>query len=58
MKTAGSKLKSTLSLEKKKSGELEAANASMSTELQAVRVRIQKLDDFIVQCSDIDGDFV
>lgn len=58
MKTAGSKLKSTLSSEKKKSGELEAANASMSTELQAVRVRIQKLDDFIVQCSDIDGDFV
>ncbi|KAJ5988262.1 hypothetical protein N7481_003472 [Penicillium waksmanii] len=58
MKTAGSKLKSMLSSEQKKSGELEAANASMSIELQAVRAHAQKLDDFTVQSSDIDDDFV
>jgi hypothetical protein len=58
MKTAGSKLKSVLSSEQKKNGELEAANASMSTELQAVRARIQRMDDFTVQFSDIDDGFV
>ncbi|KAJ6007485.1 hypothetical protein N7540_011461 [Penicillium herquei] len=58
MKTAGSKLKSALSSKEKKNGELEAANASMSTELQAIRARIQRMDDFLVQSSDIDDDFV
>ncbi|KAJ5406602.1 hypothetical protein N7465_007886 [Penicillium sp. CMV-2018d] len=47
MKTAGSKLKSMLSSQQKKNEELETANASMSTELQAVRARIQKLEDFV-----------
>lgn len=56
MKTAGSKLKSVLSSEQKKNGELEAANASMSTELRAIRARIEKMDDFTVQSSDIDDD--
>ena len=58
MKTAGSKLKSVLSSQQKKNEELESANASMSTELQATRARIQKLEDFPVQSSDIDDDFV
>ncbi|KAJ5111857.1 hypothetical protein NUU61_001487 [Penicillium alfredii] len=58
MKTAGSKLKCVLSSEQKKNGELEATNASMSTELQAVRAHIQRMDNFIVQSSDIDDDFV
>lgn len=58
MKILGSKLKSLLSSEQKKNGELEAANDSMSTELQAIRARIQRMDDFIVQPSDIDDDFV
>lgn len=58
MKTAGSKLKSVLSSEQKKNGELEAANASMSAELQVVRTRIQRMDDLIVQSSEIDNDFV
>ena len=48
MKTAGSKLKSMLSSQQKKNEELETANASMSTELQAVRARIQKLEVFVV----------
>jgi chromosome segregation ATPase len=48
MKTTGSKLKSVLSSEQTRNGELEAANASMSTELQAVRAHIQRMDDFIV----------
>ncbi|KAJ5396515.1 hypothetical protein N7509_004628 [Penicillium cosmopolitanum] len=58
MKTAGSKLKLTLSAEQQKSKELEAANASMRTELQEIRDRIQKMEDFTVQCSDIDDDYV
>ncbi|KAJ6045328.1 hypothetical protein N7499_004107 [Penicillium canescens] len=58
MKTARSKLKSMLSSQQKKNEDLETANASMSTELQAVRARIQKLEDFPVQSSDIDDDFV
>lgn len=58
MKTAGSKLKLMLASEQKKSKELEDANASMSTELQAIRHRIQKMEDFTVQCSDIDDDYV
>lgn len=58
MKTAGSKLKSKLSFEQGKNGELEAASASMRTELQRVRARIQKLEDFAVQSSDVDEDFV
>ncbi|KAJ5549653.1 hypothetical protein N7513_006887 [Penicillium frequentans] len=58
MKTAGSKLKSVLSLKEKKTEELEAANTSMSTELQSIRAHIQKMDDFLVQFSDIDDDFV
>jgi chromosome segregation ATPase len=58
MKTAGSKLKSVLSSEQKRNGELEAANTSMSTELQALRARIQRMDDFIVLPSDIDDNFV
>ncbi|OQD70587.1 hypothetical protein PENDEC_c022G01174 [Penicillium decumbens] len=58
MKTAGSKLKLRLSSEQKKSKELEDANASMSTELQAIRDRIQKMEDFTVQCPDIDDDYV
>jgi hypothetical protein len=52
MKTAGSKL------EQKKSEDLEAANASTTTELQAVRAHIQKLEDFPIQSSEIDDDFV
>ncbi|KAJ5404012.1 hypothetical protein N7509_003883 [Penicillium cosmopolitanum] len=58
MKTTGLKLKSTLSTEQKKSKELEAANASMRTELQAIRDRIQNMEDFTVQYPDIDDDFV
>lgn len=58
MKTAGSKLKSMLLSEQKKTGDLEAANASMNTELQTVRARIQNLEDLPVQPSDINDDFV
>lgn len=49
IKTAGSKLKSVLSSEQKKNGDLEAANASMSTKLQAVKARIERMDDITVQ---------
>jgi chromosome segregation ATPase len=54
MKTAGSKLKSMLSTEQKKSEDLEAANTSMNTELQALKAYIQMLKEFPVQSSDID----
>jgi chromosome segregation ATPase len=57
-KKAGSKIKSMLSSQQKKNEELRTANASMSKELQAVRARIQKLEVFPVQSSDIDDDFV
>lgn len=58
MKAAGSKLKSMLSSEQKKTGDLEAANASMNTELQTVRAHVQNLEDLPVQPSDIDDNFV
>ena len=58
MKTAGSKLKSMLSSEQRKNAELKAANASMTTELEAVKVRIQKVEDFAVQFSDVDEDLM
>ncbi|KAJ5300253.1 hypothetical protein N7508_007496 [Penicillium antarcticum] len=58
MKTAGSKLKSILSSEQKKKEELEAANASMNTELRAVKAYIQRLESFPAQSSDIDEDSV
>lgn len=58
MKTAGSKLKSILSSEQRKNGELEAANASMSTELQGARGCIRKMEDYAVESSDIDDNFV
>ncbi|KAJ5776745.1 uncharacterized protein N7511_001756 [Penicillium nucicola] len=57
MKTAGSKLKLVLSSEQKKSRDLEDANASMRTELQTIRDRIQKMEDFTVQYPDVDDDF-
>ncbi|KGO41767.1 hypothetical protein PEX2_107620 [Penicillium expansum] len=58
MKTAGSKLKSILSSEQKKNEELAAANASMNTELQAVKAYIQRLEEFPVQSSGIDENSV
>lgn len=58
MKTAGSKLKSVLSSEQKKNEELAAANASMNTELQAVKAYIQRLEEFPVQSSGIDENLV
>jgi hypothetical protein len=51
-------LKSTLSAEQKKSKELEVANTSMRTELQVIRDRIQKIEDFTIQYPDINDDFV
>lgn len=58
LKSTGSKLKLILSSEQKKTEDLEAANASMTTELQAVRAHIQKLEGFPAQSSKIDDDFV
>ncbi|KAJ6000750.1 hypothetical protein N7481_001159 [Penicillium waksmanii] len=58
LKTAGSKSKSMLSFEQGKNEELETANASMRTELQAVKACIKKLEDFAVQSSDVGEDFV
>ncbi|KAJ5805574.1 uncharacterized protein N7503_003176 [Penicillium pulvis] len=58
MKTAGSKLKSLLSSEQKKTEDLEVANASMNTDLQTVRAHVQNLEDLPVQSSDINDNFV
>lgn len=58
MKTAESKLKSRLSSEQGKNEELEAVYASMRTDLQAVRAHIKKLEDFAVQSSEVDKEFV
>ena len=58
LKTAGSKLKLLLSSEQKKSKDLEADNASMSTEIKALKAHFQKLDSFALQSSDIDEGFV
>jgi len=58
MKTTGSKLKSRLSSEQSKNEELEASNAAMRTELQAVRAHITKMEDFTIQSSNIDEEFV
>ncbi|KAJ5394211.1 uncharacterized protein N7487_011852 [Penicillium crustosum] len=58
MKAAGSKLKSMLLTEQKRSEDLEATNVSRNKELQAVRARIQTLEGFAVQSSDIDEKFV
>ncbi|OQE28797.1 hypothetical protein PENSTE_c003G03719 [Penicillium steckii] len=58
MKTAGSKLKSRLSSEQSKNEELETVNAAMRTELQAVKAHITKLEDFAVQSSNVDEEFV
>lgn len=58
MKTAGSKLKSTLLSEQKRNEELQAANSSMNTELQAVRAHLQKLESFPVQFSEVNKNSV
>ncbi|KAI2720819.1 hypothetical protein CBS147332_4059 [Penicillium roqueforti] len=58
MRTAGSKLKSMLSAEEKKTKDLEGANTSMDTELQAVKAHIQRLEEFPIQPSAILEDFV
>ncbi|KAJ5775550.1 uncharacterized protein N7511_000561 [Penicillium nucicola] len=58
MKTAGSKLKSMLSSEQKKNGDLEAANASVNTELQTAKASLQRLKEIPVQSSEIDETFV
>ncbi|KAJ5161927.1 hypothetical protein N7492_007319 [Penicillium capsulatum] len=58
LKTAGSKLKSAFSSEKKKKEELEVTNTAMNAELHAVQGYIQKLENFRVQSSDIDENYV
>ncbi|CAG8261520.1 unnamed protein product [Penicillium salamii] len=58
MKTAGSKLKSMLLSEQKKNEDLEAASASMNTELRTAKANLQRLKEVPVPSSEIDEKYI